>query len=65
MISQAKTICPAMPQCTSAARLPTPAPMTPPEVTCVVESGKPAWEAARITTALDVSAEKPCGVSMS
>ena len=37
--SQAATIRPAIPQRTSAARLPTPAPMTPPEVTCVVESG--------------------------
>jgi hypothetical protein len=38
--------------------------MTPPEVTWVVESGSPAWEAERITTALVVSAEKPWGVSI-
>ena len=39
--------------------------MTPPDVTCVVDSGKPACEAARMITALDVSAVKPCGGSIS
>ena len=46
--TQATTMLPATPQRTAESRLAAPAPMTPPEITCVVESGKPACEAARI-----------------
>src|SRR5919202_5844851 len=48
---QAATMLPATPQRTAETRLAAPAPMTPPEITCVVESGKPTWDAARITAA--------------
>ena len=37
--SQATTMFPATPQRTAETRLPAPAPMTAPEITCVVESG--------------------------
>ena len=39
--SQAATMFPATPQRTADSRLPAPAPITPPEITWVVESGKP------------------------
>ena len=42
---------PATPQRTAETRLAAPAPMTPPLITWVVESGKPKWEEARITAA--------------
>ncbi len=42
---------PATPQRTAETRLPAPAPITPPLITWVVESGKPKWVEARITVA--------------
>ena len=42
---------PATPQRTAESRLPAPAPITPPLITCVVESGKPKWVEERITAA--------------
>ena len=51
---------PATPQRTAERRLPAPAPITPPEITCVVESGKPKCDEARITAAPAPCAEKPC-----
>src|SRR5262249_29448833 len=44
---------------------PRPAPMTPPDTTCVVESEKPKYEDARIVVDDAVSAEKPCGERIS
>ena len=55
---------PATPQRTADSRLAAPAPMTPPEMTCVVDSGKPRCEAARITAAPAPWAEKPCAGSI-
>ena len=55
---------PATPQRTADSRLAAPAPITPPEITCVVESGKPKCEAARITAAPAPCAEKPCAGSI-
>src|SRR5204863_7601326 len=58
--SQAATMLPATPQRTAETRLPAPAPITPPLITWVVESGKPKWVEARITAALAPCEEKPC-----
>ena len=44
---------PATPQRTAETRLAAPAPMIAPEITCVVDSGKPTCEAERITAAPD------------
>src|SRR4051794_41883981 len=48
-------------QFTIAPGRPTPEPATAPETTCVVESGKPTCEEARMTEAATVSDPKPCG----
>ena len=50
---------PATPQRTAETRLPAPAPITPPAITWVVESGKPKCEEARITAAPAPWAENP------
>src|SRR5205823_9463109 len=50
---------PATPQRTADSRRAAPAPITAPEITCVVESGKPTCEAARITAAPEPWAVKP------
>ncbi len=55
---------PATPQRTAETRLPAPAPITPPLITCVVESGKPKWVEARITVAPAPWAENPCAASI-
>ena len=44
--------------------MPAPAPITPPLITWVVESGKPKWEEARITAAPAPWAENPCAASI-
>src|SRR3954453_3190373 len=62
--SHAIAMLPATPQRTAETRLAAPAPMTPPEITCVVESGKPACEAARITPAPEPCATKPWAESI-
>src|SRR4051794_41519702 len=48
-------------QLTPAPGRPPPEPATAPDTTCVVESGKPTCEDARITEAATVSEPKPCG----
>jgi hypothetical protein len=48
-------------QFTIAPGRPTPEPATAPETTCVVESGKPTCDEARMTDAATVSEPKPCG----
>src|SRR5881227_1630894 len=50
---------PATPQRTADSRRAAPAPITPPEITWVVDSGKPTCEAARITAAPDPWAANP------
>ena len=55
---------PATPQRTAESRLPAPEPITAPEITCVVESGKPKWLEARITAAPAPWAVNPCAVSI-
>ena len=45
------TMFPATPQRTADRLFAAPAPMMPPEITCVVDSGYPTDEAARITVA--------------
>src|SRR3954447_1392226 len=62
--TQAVTMLPATPQRTAEKRLAAPAPMIPPLMTCVVDSGKPACEAARMTAAPDPWAAKPCAGSI-
>ena len=62
--SQAVTMLPATPQRTADTRLPAPAPITPPLITWVVESGKPKWVEARITAAPAPWAVKPWAVSI-
>ena len=57
--TQAATMLPATPQRTAETRLAAPVPMIAPEMTCVVESGKPTCEAARITVAPTPCAAKP------
>ena len=55
---------PATPHRTADSRLAAPAPITPPEITWVVDSGKPTCEAARITAAPLPCAAKPCALSI-
>ena len=55
---------PATPQRTAESRLPAPAPITPPAITCVVESGKPKCDEVRITAAPAPWAENPCAASI-
>src|ERR671933_990686 len=62
--TQATTMLPATPQRTAETRLAAPAPMIPPEITCVVESGKPTCDADRITAAPAACAAKPCAGSI-
>src|SRR5215210_6924546 len=50
---------PATPQRTADRRLAAPAPMIPPEMTCVVDSGKPTCDAERMTAAPAAWLEKP------
>src|SRR3954469_6816126 len=57
--SHAVTMFPATPQRTAESRFAAPAPMIPPDITCVVESGKPTCEAERITAAPTLWAAKP------
>ena len=64
MSTQAITIEPATPQRTAETRLAAPAPMTPPAMVWVVDSGKPTWVAARITAAPLPWAAKPWAVSI-
>src|SRR5690242_12747191 len=60
----AVTMLPATPQRTADSRLAAPAPMIAPEITCVVDSGKPTCDAERITAAPAPWAEKPCAGSI-
>src|SRR3954464_12855056 len=62
--THAMTMLPATPQRTADTRFAAPAPMTAPEITCVVDSGKPTCEAARITAAPDPWAVKPWAASI-
>ena len=62
--TQATAMLPATPQRTADRRFAAPAPMIAPDITCVVESGKPACEADRITAAPTPCAEKPCAGSI-
>ena len=55
---------PATPQRTAENRLAAPAPMIPPEITWVVDSGKPTCDADRITAAPTLWAAKPCAGSI-
>ncbi len=55
---------PATPQRTADARFAAPAPMTPPDMTCVVESGNPTAVAEKITAAPEAWAAKPCAGSI-
>src|ERR1051325_7238193 len=55
---------PATPQRTADRSLAAPAPMIAPEITCVVDSGKPTCDADRITAAPAPWAEKPCAGSI-
>ena len=55
---------PATPQRTAETRLAAPVPMIAPEITCVVESGKPTCDAAMITVAPTPCAAKPCAGSI-
>src|ERR671927_1417677 len=62
--TQATAMLPATPQRTADRRLAAPAPMTPPEITCVVERGNPRCEAVSTTAAPAPWAEKPCAASI-
>ena len=55
---------PATPQRTADSRLAAPDPITAPVIVCVVESGKPTCDAARITVAPEPCAAKPCAASI-
>ena len=55
---------PATPHRTAEKRLAAPAPMIPPEITCVVESGSPTLDAARITAGAAPWAAKPWRVHL-
>ena len=57
--TQAIAMLPATPQRTADRRLAAPAPMIAPEITCVVDSGKPTCEADRIAAAAVVCDAKP------
>src|SRR5262249_34428906 len=60
-ITQATTMLRTTLQCTTPPALPSPAPITPPDTICVVDSENPKYDEARIALADEVSAEKPCG----
>src|SRR5437588_7508156 len=62
--NQAVTMLPATPQRTADSRLAAPAPITPPEITCVVDSGYPKCEDARITAAPAPCAANPWALSI-
>src|SRR3954467_1032008 len=62
--SQAIAMLPATPQRTADSRRAAPAPITPPERTRAVDSGKPPCEAAGITAAPDPWAVKPWAASI-
>ena len=64
MSTHATAMLPATPQRTAESRFAAPAPMTPPEMTCVVDSGKPRCVAVRTTAAPAPCAEKPCAESI-
>ena len=55
---------PATPQRTAESRFAAPAPITPPLITCVVDSGKPKWVEARITAAPAPCELNPCAASI-
>src|SRR5213078_798585 len=57
--TQAIAMLPATPQRTADSRRAAPAPITAPEITWVVDSGKPTCDAARITAAPEPWAVKP------
>ena len=59
--TQPATMLRATSQLTCAPGRPTPEPVTAPETTCVVDSGYPTCEDARITVAATASDPKPCG----
>jgi hypothetical protein len=61
----APTMLPQTPQRTADNRLAAPEPMIEPEVTCVVDSGYPALEAARMAVASAAGAAKPWATSIS
>src|SRR5262245_23271056 len=63
--TQATTMLRTTLQWTTPPARPSPAPMIPPETTCVVESENPKYDDERIAVAELVSAEKPCGDSIS
>src|SRR3954471_14494150 len=62
--TQATAMFPATPQRTAERRLAAPAPMMPPEITWVVERGKPTCEAERMTAAPAPWAANPCAGSI-
>src|SRR3954469_22814486 len=62
--TQATTMLPATPQRTAESRLAAPEPTTAPVMVCVVESGKPTCEAARITAAPAPWVAKPWAESI-
>lgn len=55
---------PATPHLTVEMLFAAPEPITPPEIVWVVDSGKPRWDAVRITTAPPDCAAKPCAASI-
>src|SRR3954465_15684054 len=57
--THATTMLLATPQRTADTRLAAPAPMIDPEMTCVVDSGKPTWDAERMTAAPAAWLAKP------
>ena len=61
---QATRMLPATPQRTAESRRVAPAPMTLPEITCVVETGKPKCAVVQRIDAHAVCAAKPCGGSI-
>src|SRR3954451_7418289 len=61
--TQATTMLAATPQRTADARVVAPAPSTEPEITCVVEIGKPTLPVYQRTVVAAVCAAKPCGDS--
>src|SRR5512145_3002544 len=63
-MTQAVTIEPATPQRTAENRRLAPAPITQPEIVCVVETGKPKWAVVQRIPAQAVCAAKPWGGSI-
>ena len=61
VMSHPTAIRPAMRQRTERRSLPSPAPITDPDATCVVDSANPRCELARMVAVVDASAAKPCG----